>query len=106
MIENNESIQSVRIKTYEKGDMDNEENTQDVRIKTYDKDCNTKRRRRVKGGEHARKANYRPFASSNPRERSACPKCNSVNIVKKNRAHLYLCHRCGWKGEGVVKIIY
>ena len=60
----------------------------------------------IKGGGVPRRKNYRPFISGNPRERTACPKCNSVSLQKRKSTSDYKCDRCGWEGKGTVKVIY
>ncbi len=49
---------------------------------------------------------YIPFEARQPRERSACPKCESILVKRRNRTHDYICKSCGWEGEGVKKIMW
>ncbi len=53
-----------------------------------------------------RKRVYRPFDSREPRQRNACPRCNSVSISMRSTTRDYVCDRCGWTGKVVVKIEY
>jgi predicted RNA-binding Zn-ribbon protein involved in translation (DUF1610 family) len=46
------------------------------------------------------------FGARRPRERSACPKCESVHIKKRVRTHDYICNACGWEGVTVKKVIW
>ena len=49
---------------------------------------------------------YIPFETKQPRERSACPKCESVFVKKRVRTHDYICKHCGWEGNAIKKIIW
>ena len=88
-IGNGEHIHTIR--TYKKGDITEEKKQE---------------KKRIKGSGLPRKKNYRPFSSGNPRERTACPKCNSVSLQKRKSTKDYICDRCGWEGIGTVKVIY
>jgi predicted RNA-binding Zn-ribbon protein involved in translation (DUF1610 family) len=46
-----------------------------------------------------------PSKARQPRERSACPKCGSTMVKRRNRTHDYVCKSCGWEGEGIKKVI-
>ena len=48
---------------------------------------------------------YLPF-SRHPRERSACPKCESIHVKKRVRTRDYICVTCGWEGGSVKKVIW
>lgn len=52
------------------------------------------------------KRRYRPFESKKSRERNSCPVCGSVNVRKRRETYDYICYRCGWKGNAVIKIEY
>jgi len=47
-----------------------------------------------------------PFESKKPRERSACPKCNSILVKKRRRTNDYICDKCKWEGVTVIKIMW
>jgi predicted RNA-binding Zn-ribbon protein involved in translation (DUF1610 family) len=47
-----------------------------------------------------------PFKTEQPRERSACPKCESVYVKRRVRAHDYVCKSCGWEGNAIKKIMW
>lgn len=47
-----------------------------------------------------------PFESEKLRERSACPKCNSILVKKRNRTNDYVCPVCGWVGGTVKKVMW
>lgn len=44
---------------------------------------------------------YIPFENKRPRERKACPKCDSLNVKKRRSTYDYICGRCGWVGQGI-----
>jgi len=46
------------------------------------------------------------FESGEPRERSACPKCGSILVKRRNRTCDYMCPSCKWEGETVKKVIW
>jgi len=80
-------------------------NVHTIKVKTY-KGKEIEDKKRIKGNGFARRRNYRPFVSNNPRKRSACPECNSVSLQKRISTRNYVCDRCGWRGTGVVKVMY
>ena len=47
-----------------------------------------------------------PFESRKPRERSACPKCNSILVKKRHRTKDYVCDVCKWEGVTVKKVMW
>lgn len=49
---------------------------------------------------------YIAFESRTPRERSACPKCGSILVKKRNRTHDYICKACNWEGATIKKVIW
>lgn len=49
---------------------------------------------------------YIHFELRKPRERNACPKCNSVTVRKRRGTRDYVCRECKWKGESIKKIIW
>ncbi len=61
---------------------------------TEDKVINTKMRR------------YKAFESGIPRERIACPKCESVCVKKVRKVNGYKCESCGWIGQSVKKLMW
>jgi ribosomal protein L37AE/L43A len=48
---------------------------------------------------------YIPFEARRPRERSSCPKCESVDVKKRVRTHDYVCNACGWEGDAIRKVM-
>ncbi len=52
-----------------------------------------------------RTTQYRVGDSKKPRERSVCPNCDSINIVKRVITRDYKCDRCGWIGENIIRRI-
>lgn len=54
-----------------------------------------------------RKRSWRiPFESRKPRERSACPNCNSILVKKRHRTKDYVCEVCNWEGVTVKKVMW
>lgn len=49
---------------------------------------------------------YIPFEAKKSRLRNSCPRCRSLNVKKRKETYDYICHRCGWIGEKVIKIDY
>ena len=47
-----------------------------------------------------------PFESKKPRERSACPKCNSILVKKRRRTNDYICDKCKWEGVTIKKVMW
>lgn len=52
------------------------------------------------------KRRYIPFEAKKSRLRNSCPKCGSLNVKKRRDTYYYICHRCGWTGEKIIKIDY
>lgn len=86
--------------------IDKKKSTNAVKIIANKKCKDIENKKRIKGNGKTGKKNYRPFTSKNPRERNACPECNSVSLQKRISTKDYMCDRCGWKGQGVIKIVY
>lgn len=102
-------ISTPLIEDIERIDDDKNEHTIKIRMhkkKSGGDEEREQEKKRIKGNGISRRKNYRPFSSNNPRERTACPKCNSVSLQKRKSTNDYLCDRCGWKGNGTVKVIY
>lgn len=53
-----------------------------------------------------RKKRRVPFESKIPRERNACPDCDSINVRKRNSTRDYMCYHCRWIGSAPKKIIW
>lgn len=49
---------------------------------------------------------YLPFEARKPRERSACPNCESILVKKRFRTQDYICKKCNWTGVTIKKIIW
>jgi ribosomal protein L37AE/L43A len=41
-----------------------------------------------------------------PRERSACPMCDSLLVKRRKRVHDYICRSCGWEGVAIKKVMW
>ncbi len=39
------------------------------------------------------------------RERSACPKCESILVKKRRDTYDYMCESCGWTGKAIKKVM-
>lgn len=48
---------------------------------------------------------YIPFEARQPRERSACPECESIYVKKRVRTRDYVCKSCGWEGFSIKKVM-
>ena len=44
--------------------------------------------------------------SRKPRQRSACPKCDSVLVKKRRRTNDYVCSKCKWEGSSDKKVMW
>jgi ribosomal protein S27AE len=49
---------------------------------------------------------YKPFEARKPRLRNSCPKCGSLDVAKRRDTYDYVCGRCKWKGNTVMKVYY
>lgn len=52
------------------------------------------------------KRRYIPFEAKKPRLRNSCPRCGSLNVKKRRDTYNYVCHRCQWEGNTVIKVDY
>ena len=52
------------------------------------------------------KRRYIPFEAKKSRLRNSCPKCGSISVRKRRDTFDYICQRCGWTGETIIKIEY
>jgi predicted RNA-binding Zn-ribbon protein involved in translation (DUF1610 family) len=50
--------------------------------------------------------NYKPFEIKKPRLRNSCPKCGSLDVKKRKDTYDYVCGRCRWEGEVIMKVYY
>lgn len=54
----------------------------------------------------AKRKGHVSLGSKNLRERSACPKCGSILVKKRNRTCDYVCEACKWEGKTIKKVMW